>query len=201
MTIMSLEPGTDAEAFEWPRPGVEGFTAEDLDRLPGLPPHTELIDGSLVVVSPQAMFHSLVMRHLEAILLRAAPAEFNIVREMTVRLDKRNRPEPDLMAVRASAVKGLSQTCFQPDDVRLAVEVVSPDSVDRDRVIKPPKFAAAGIRHFWRVENVDDEAVVYVYELDPATRTYGLSGIHHDRLKVTVPFDLEIELAELVRLR
>ena len=97
--------------------------------------------------------------------------------------------------------KGLDQTCFQPDDVRLAIEVVSPDSAERDRTIKPPKFAAAGIPHFWRIENVDGQAVVYVYELDPAMRTYGLTGIHRDQLKVAVPFELQIDIAELVKLR
>lgn len=40
---MSVEPG-----YEWPRPPEGGYVAEDLDRLPNLPPHTELIDGSLV---------------------------------------------------------------------------------------------------------------------------------------------------------
>ncbi len=32
----------------WYVPPEEGFHAEDLDRIPELPPHTELIDGSLV---------------------------------------------------------------------------------------------------------------------------------------------------------
>lgn len=50
--------------------------------------------------------------------------------------------------------------------------------------------------HFWRVEQDDDRGhpVVYVYELDPATKSYGLTGIFHDRLKVSVPYDIEIDL-------
>ncbi|MFI9415012.1 hypothetical protein [Nocardia gamkensis] len=40
---MDLEPYP-----QWLRPPPGGFVAEDLDRLPDLPPHTELIDGSLV---------------------------------------------------------------------------------------------------------------------------------------------------------
>ena len=31
---------------------------DDLFTLPDLPPHTELIDGSLVFVSPQRIFHT-----------------------------------------------------------------------------------------------------------------------------------------------
>lgn len=37
--------------------------------------------------------------------------------------------------------------------VRPAIEVVSPDSIGRDRETKPVKYARAGIPHCWRVEN------------------------------------------------
>jgi hypothetical protein len=156
---------------EWPCPPPGGYTADDLDRLPNLPAHTELIDGSLVFVSPQPVFHMRVLRLLESALVLAAPDEFEVIREMTVTLD----------------------------DVRLAVEVVSPDSEARDRDAKPVKYAAAGIPHFWRVENVNGEPVVYVFELEPATRTYAVTGIHHEELKVTVPFQIEIDLTAVNR--
>jgi hypothetical protein len=47
------------------------------------------------------------------------------------------------------------------------------------------------------VENVSGRPTVYVYELDPATHAYALTGIHHDRLKITMPFDIDIDLAEI----
>lgn len=50
---------------DWLRPPPGGFTADDLDRLRDLPPHTELIDGSLVFASRQTRFHLLAMRILE----------------------------------------------------------------------------------------------------------------------------------------
>jgi Protein of unknown function (DUF820). len=82
--------------------------------------------------------------------------------------------------------------------VLLAVEVVSPDSHMRDRERKPQLYARAGIPHYWRVERSDDwRPVVYVYEIDPATEAYVITGIHHDRLKLTVPFDIDIDLAEI----
>jgi Uma2 family endonuclease len=81
--------------------------------------------------------------------------------------------------------------------VLLAVEVVSPDSEERDRKRKPQLYAEAGIPHFWRVENNSRRPTVYVYELDPATRAYALTGIHHDRLKTPVPFDVDIDLTEI----
>ncbi|MFI9812083.1 hypothetical protein [Saccharothrix variisporea] len=49
------------------------------------------------------------------------------------------------------------------------------------------------------VENGDGQPVVYVYELDPATESYALTGIFHDRLKTTVPFPVDIDLGALIR--
>ncbi|MFZ3558016.1 Uma2 family endonuclease [Streptomyces sp. BH055] len=194
-TAADNEPQPPQPQSAWPTPPLGGWTADDLDTIPGLPPHAEMIDGGLFLVSPQTVFHMTTLRLLENALVSQAPTELFVVREMTTKLDRRNRPEPDLMVVPDSAVSAPRQTWFDPEDVRLAVEIVSDDSVERDREVKPRKYAAARIRHFWRVEENDGKPVVYVYELDPSTRTYAVTGIHHDRLKLSVPFDLDIDLA------
>ncbi|MGF1427666.1 Uma2 family endonuclease [Kitasatospora sp. LaBMicrA B282] len=187
---------------DWLRPPVDGFTADDLDRLPDLPPHTELLDGSLIFVSPQKYFHSLAMSLLETSLRASAPDDARVTREMTVTLGERDRPEPDIVVIRATAARaGRKQTGFQAADVLLAVEVVSPDSRIRDREVKPRKYARAGIPHFWRVEEDENEyPVVYVYELDPAAEGYSLTGIFHDRLETTVPYPVDIDLTAIDRL-
>ncbi|MFP3969174.1 Uma2 family endonuclease [Actinomadura fulvescens] len=185
---------------DWLIPPEGGFTASDLDNLPQLPPHTELIDGSLVLVSPQANFHVLTMDLLVSVLRRMAPDDLRVRREMTVTLGRRQRPEPDVLVLRAEGVKGLDQTTYRPEDVVLAIEVVSPDSEERDRKRKPQLYAAAGIPHFWRVENGGGRPVVYVYELDPATSEYFMTGVHRDRLELSVPFGIDIDLTEIDRL-
>ncbi|MEV0845385.1 Uma2 family endonuclease [Streptomyces sp. NPDC049954] len=187
-------PEPQEERFAWPTPPAGGWTAEDLDRIPGLPPHTELIDGGLFFMSPQTYFHLLVVRLLEDALRIQVPDDLEVLREMTTRLGSRTRPEPDLMLVPLKAVESLRQSWIDPALILLAVEVVSPESEERDREVKPRKYAAAGIRHYWRVENVDDRPVVYVYELDPATESYAITGIHHDQLRIRVPFPLDIDL-------
>lgn len=190
-----------APATVWPEPPRDGYTVDDLFNLPDLPPHTELIDGSLVFVSPQRTFHAIAMTVLENGLYRTAPPEFRVRREQAVILSKRTAPEPDLLVVRAEVATGGRQTRYEAKDVELAVEVVSPDSVERDRDTKPHKYAQAGIPHFWRVEMVgdDDRPVVYVYELDPMTKSYVVTGIHHDHLKLAVPFTIDIDLTEVER--
>ncbi|MET7359082.1 Uma2 family endonuclease [Streptomyces sp. NPDC005562] len=201
---MTAEPipepfSESASDTRWPVPPPEGWTVDDLRTLPGLPPHTELIDGSLVFVSPQRYFHSLAIDLLVNGLRGTVPADLRVGREMTVVIDRHNGPEPDISVVRKEAVVNRSQTSFPVADVLLAVEVVSPDSAARDRDSKPLKYAAAGVPHFWLVEMAgqDDHPVVQVYELGTASGTYALTGIHHHHLKVAVPFDIDIDLTAI----
>lgn len=172
-----------------------------MDRVGGLPPHTELIDGELVVRGPQTAFHMATLRLLEHGLRVQVPEHLDVVREMTTKLGRRDRPEPDLMVVPYDALTGLRQTWYDPADIVLAVEIVSEESEQRDRAVKPSKYAGARIPHFWRVEKNAELPVVYVYELDPATGSYAISGIHHDQLKVIVPFPITVDLTTLRRRR
>nr|WP_239118834.1 Uma2 family endonuclease [Planotetraspora thailandica] len=191
---------TDPQLPGWAVPPPEGFTADDLDHLADLPAHTELIDGSLVFVSPQQDFHSVIVDLLVTGIRRSLPKAFRVRRQMSVVLGPRQRPEPDVVVLRAEALTGPDVTAYQADDVVLAVEVVSPDSETRDRERKPQLYAAAGIRHFWRIEQNGGRATVYVYELDPATKAYALTGIHHDKLQLSVPFEIDVDLTEIERL-
>jgi Uma2 family endonuclease len=201
---MTAEPIAEAEQRSvpgWMIPPPDGFTAEKFLAMDGLPPHTELIDGSLVFVSPQRDFHGVTMYVLRNGLQQAVPEHLRVRQEMSVVVGKRNCPEPDVLVLTAEAVTSKKQTSFPAEAVVLAVEVVSPSSEERDRERKPVLYARAGIRHFWRVElGDDDRPVVYVYELDQSTHAYGLVGIHHDRLKLSSPFAIDIDLTEVDRL-
>ncbi|GGZ15881.1 Uma2 family endonuclease [Streptomyces poonensis] len=189
---MSVEPKTSTPT--WPSPPEGGWTADDLDQLPNLPPHTELIDGSLVFVSPQTLFHSRAVTFFEWQLESLAPEEFEVIREFTIDIDRQNRPEPDVVVVRGDVVDDPEQTRFPAEAVLLAVEVVSPDSVSRDRETKPHKYARAGIPHYWRVENEKGLAVVHAFELEPTTGAYTSVGIFRERMKVAAPFPVDLDL-------
>ncbi|WP_405795572.1 Uma2 family endonuclease [Streptomyces sp. NBC_01506] len=199
---MSAAPEHGLEPrYQWPIPPAQGWTADDLDRIPGLPPHTELIDGSLVLVSPQRKFHTRTMWLLENSLLTQVPDDLDVDREMTVKLGRKDRPEPDILVYRADADTGPEQTWYDPADVVLVIEVVSDDSVERDRDVKPRKYAAAGVPFFWRVEEEHGLPVVYSFELDPATQVYVPTGIHREHLELKVPFPIDIDLTSVDRRR
>lgn len=69
---------------------------------------------------------------------------------------------------------------------------------DTERTSSGVDIGRRGVRGV--VDNVDGRPVAYVYELDPALRTYALSGIHQDRLTLAVPFDVDIDLQAIDRL-
>ncbi|MEV0997898.1 Uma2 family endonuclease [Nonomuraea sp. NPDC050202] len=186
---------------DWVFPPPQGFVAEDLDHLPDLPAHTELIDGSLVFVSPQRRFHETVIHRLHNALEALVPADHDVVSHMTVKLGPRQRPEPDLLVLGPHAPVDPGVTCYDAADVMIVVEVVSPESELRDRYRKPVLYAEAGIPHFWRIEEIHEKPAIFVFELDPATKSYAPAGVHHDWLKLTVPFDIDIDLSTLLRLR
>ncbi|WP_067842028.1 Uma2 family endonuclease [Nocardia lijiangensis] len=188
---MTVEPLPD-----WVVPPPGGYTVDAFLELRGLPKHTELIDGGLVFVSPQEKWHRQVLSLLRRELDLQAPPHLRADREMAVRLGKRQMPEPDVLVVTTEALERKQPSAYYfAEDLVLAVEAVSPDSQERDRDTKPLKYAKAGIPHYWRVERgEDDRVVVYAYEIDPVSERYVPIGIFHDRLKISVPFLIDIDL-------
>lgn len=156
---MSDGPGVPMP--NWPTPPTGGWTADDLDRIPNLPPHTE------------------------------------VAARFTIDIDRQNRPEPDVIVVHGEVIEDWNQTRFPAASVVLAIEVVSTDSVTRDRETKPLKYARAKIPHYWRVEDNEGQAVVHVFELEPTTGAYTSTGIFHDRMKVSVPFPVDLDLDQI----
>lgn len=72
--------------------------------------------------------------------------------------------EPDLIFVkREHAARFAPQHLIGPPD--LAVEIVSPDSVARDRVTKLREYAQAGIPEYWVIDARPDHEQVDVYML------------------------------------
>jgi Uma2 family endonuclease len=190
----------------WPSSPPWGWTADDLDLLPPDGPNgepdffkrVELISGALTFGASQNRFHERVIRGLTNSLNAQAPDGSIATVRMDVKLGHRMRFCPDVVMIDTAADND-DRTFFTPDEVRLVVEVASPESEERDRKFKPSRYAKAGVTHFWRVEENDRKPVVYVYELDPATKVYALTGIHHGKLSVPVPFQIDVDLDELPR--
>nr|WP_242422140.1 Uma2 family endonuclease [Nocardiopsis sp. TSRI0078] len=143
----------------------------------------------------------LVLELLGDALKAHAPSGLRTAREFSARLGGRQRPEPDLMLVRAEAFAKLEQAWFSPEAVELAVEVVSPESVTRDRERKPRLYARAGVPFFWRAEQEGDDAVVHEYERDPTSPSgdYRRPTVHREKFTTSVPLSLGFDLTDVLR--
>jgi Uma2 family endonuclease len=158
------------DALEFPEPVV--LTAREYDALPPSS-RIELVDGVVQVMTPATARHQEIVDAIKAALRRACPDTLRAVREQEVRLGEVHRRNPDVMVVRAEAFN-LDSYSYQPRDVILAVEVVSPGSPAIDRLHKPAEYAVAGIEHFWRVEILPALTVITYRLVEPSR--YTVSG-------------------------
>ncbi|MGK5518006.1 Uma2 family endonuclease [Micromonospora sp. URMC 107] len=89
---------------------------------------------------------------------------------------------------------------LMPDDVILAVEVVSPGTRRTDRFAKPGEYAAAGIPFYWRIEQ--DPVHLYAYRrgdrLGPGgERQYELIANSAELIELAEPFEIKLPVADI----
>ncbi|GIH35566.1 hypothetical protein Mam01_57300 [Microbispora amethystogenes] len=111
----------------------------------------ELIDGSLIVSPAPLPMHQWIGDNLRAALQEAAPEDLVAITATGLLLDGRPGVIPDIMVVDRQPVRD-GASVIRPEWVRLVVEIVSRSTTMTDRVVKPAKYAEAGIPGFWRIE-------------------------------------------------
>jgi len=111
---------------------------------------------------------------------------------MAIRKSPRTLPEPDVSIIRRGAFD-LNKIFYLPEDVVLAVEVITPESEERDREDKPVLYAAMGIPAFWLVEQ-GEGCVPIVHEHQLVEDGYRLISTHAGRLTTDIPFPIDIPL-------
>jgi len=125
---------------------------------------------------------------------RAIPDGLQVLQAVNVRVAPGKILIPDLVVV---SKPGADLVVWDPDDVVMAIEIVSRGSVAMDRAVKPQLYAAARIRYYLRIE---------LCSPGPSARQYRRVGdryleiVHaepHERLRLTGPFALDVDLAAL----
>jgi Uma2 family endonuclease len=145
------------------------LSADEYDALPENS-RRELVDGVVHVMATPTPWHQDVVDGLKAALARLVPRHLRVTREVEVRLGDLLRRNPDVLVVRA---QGFDRRVpfLRPEQVVLAVEVVSPGSESTDRLVKPVEYALAGIPHYWRVETSTPYSLdVHTYRLVDGAR-------------------------------
>jgi Uma2 family endonuclease len=185
-------------AAAWtPDPGRQraaSYTVEDVLGLEWLdvdtPRQIELRDGVMWVPPSPTFNHQTIAARLWTRLTDLAPAGFVVSLGVGVMINSRNTLEPDVIVLR-EPVEG-SHHYFDPASVAIAVEVVSPGTMRRDRLEKPPLYADAGVPHYWRIEQAP---VLHVFAYDLTDRgVYRLAADSTRMLNLTAPFTISLPI-------
>ncbi|HWR46230.1 MAG TPA: Uma2 family endonuclease [Pseudonocardiaceae bacterium] len=173
---------------------VGQWTERDYLALPEDRRRIELLDGGLLVSPAAGGRHQRLSFHLSYALGRAAPSRLEVLAAINVRVAPGRILIPDLVVV---ANPGLDLAVWEPADVVMVVEIVSPGSVAADRAIKPQLYSAAGIEHYLRIELSNPGPSSAAYRLRRGHYAEVASSSPGQCLCLAEPFPVDLDLAEL----
>jgi Uma2 family endonuclease len=128
------------------------YTYEDYLKLPNDGKRYEIIEGVLYVANAPSFQHQSTVHQLDRQIgnfVSEHQLGYVIPAPFEVHLSALSRPvQPDITFIRTERISVQSLQIFEgaPD---LIVEVLSPDSIRRDRVIKFTAYEAAGVTEYW----------------------------------------------------
>ncbi len=119
----------------------------------------ELLDGQIVEMTPIGGAHAACVLRLTDLLSRRSPPGIGVSVQNPVVLAERWEPQPDVAVLRRPG--GFAGAWLpRPQDVALVIEVAD-TSLERDRDVKIPHYAAAGIPEAWLVDLAGGAIVVH----------------------------------------
>jgi Uma2 family endonuclease len=127
----------------------------------------ELIDGEIIEMSPIGPRHNRCVIFLTDIFVRRLQGQAIVSPGLSLRLHRHSEPQPDLALLRPPLAK-YGAAIPAADDVVLVIEVAD-TSQYRDRIVKLPRYADAGVVEVWIVDLPARAVDVY---RDPAPGRY-----------------------------
>jgi len=140
------------------------YTFGDFIELVSEDQKADLIDGVIYVASPENIDHNTLLRWFNSVLglyIDERGLGFVSIEKVAYRLAPKTGPEPDLAFVREER-RGILKKGFVDGPPDLALEIVSPDSVDRDYEAKRAKYEEAGVREYWVIDPEEERATFFV---------------------------------------
>ncbi|MBF6218954.1 Uma2 family endonuclease [Nocardia abscessus] len=126
----------------------------------------ELVEGVLVVSPRPVLRHQFAVWQLAAQIHPQLPHELAAVAEAELVVDPAQPPTvrvPDVLVIRRKALAD-DLARVQPEDVKLAVEILSAGSRRTDRVTKFFEYAEVGIEYYWLID-LDEPVSLSAYRL------------------------------------
>ena len=156
----------------------------------------ELIDGEIVQMAAIGSYHAACVDTLTRLFIETLGRRVIVRVQGPVRLSERSEPEPDIALLRPHA-DAYQDAHPRAGDVLLIVEV-SHSTVEYDRDVKTPLYAAAGIPELWLV-NLDEDFIDGLSDPDGAgyrtTRRY----VRGERIAPALLPDAALEVSEILR--
>ncbi len=191
---MTAEPTTPAPWAPDPIKQRAGdYLIEDVLSLPEDAPRVELRDGVMIVTPSPTVGHQKIGTRLCFWLERTAPTGFEAVAAVGVALGFRDTLEPDVLVIRQPVDN--DRHYVLPEQVAVVVEIVSKSTKRRDRLERPAEYAAAGIQHFWRIEQ--NPLHVFAYDLIDGKYELAADAGVEDELVLSAPFEIRLPIRDI----
>ncbi|MEV0561321.1 Uma2 family endonuclease [Dactylosporangium sp. NPDC050588] len=138
-------------------------TVDDVLRLaPNRKYRFELHEGVLRMMPPPAWRHQKIASRLERYFEDAGRS---VCQGNGIKFNSHNYRIPDVLVLKHGVAVDEDSSVHPPDLFEIVVEVVSPGTVDEDRLLKSKIYASAGIPEYWLVERRPDGYVVLLGRL------------------------------------
>ncbi len=196
--IAQAGPATDSSnrsASEWPAGTPTHMTWEEYLAWDFEDCEAEWVDGEVILMPPVRLDHQFIAGFLYRLLFDFVERHgLGVVLQPPTRMYLQSRPsgrEPDVLFVASAHASRLKEASVDgPAD--LAIEVVSPESEERDRATKLVEYEAGGVLEYWLIDPLRRETYFYVVGEDGL---FHLAPISADGMfQSTVPEGLRLKI-------
>lgn len=137
--------------------------------------HAEWVDGEIEMSSPASYQHQDIKGFLESVMRSFVEANdlgqiLSAGFQMKLPGKKGSGREPDVMFI-AKANLGLLQKTYLDGPADLAIEIISPESQERDRVEKFKEYAIGGVLEYWLIDQERQEAQFFQLDVNNQYQT------------------------------
>lgn len=152
----------------------------------------ELIDGKIVPMTAIGSAHLNCVNTLNYFFVRGVPDDIEVSIQNPVQLGPHQEPEPDVALLQRN--RDLTRVP-RAGDVLLLIEVAD-TTYRKDREVKLPRYARAGIPQVWIVHLEENGIEVYT---NPSAEHYAEEAVYQANDTVTLPYtDQSVEVSTLL---
>ena len=147
----------------------------------------EWVDGEVIIVSPASIQHQEIGSFLDKILgiyVEARGLGKLLRAPFVMRVEKiQSAREPDLLFVQNDRVHLIKDT-YLDGPANMVVEIVSPESIGRDRGDKFVEYESAGVSEYWLIDPLRQSAEFYELSTDGRYRLGLISqdGVYRSKI-------------------